>query len=372
MNKIKIFFAGDFCSKPSTSGISIQEELKALICESDISVVNFEVPLKPQDIELPKVSYERFFQNDDVPSFLKSIGFNIFSMANNHLFDWGIEGYKKTTNALKDAYIGAGTYDDAYSVKVLNVSGKRIGFLALCYAARGGVFDDVYNHEGVGCAYINDLKVNHTIIEAKKKLDYLFILPHAGIEYVDAPTPELMARYRDFIDYGADGVIASHPHCPQGWEVYKEKPIFYSLGNFFFNSKNTYDFVAQCPHWYEGVCAILELGDKISFKIINTRNIKNREIVIDYSIDRDKHNEYLCELISNQQKYNLYIDKLVLAKETLLSNIFPVFTSVFSILRFCIICLIKRESIKTVLYDKIKDDDERNIYLKLMGKLLKG
>ena len=92
---------------------------------------------------------------------------------------------------------------------------------------------------------MNDLKVNHIILDAKKELDYLFILPHAGVEYTDAPVPELIARYRDFIDYGADGVIASHPHCPQGWETYKGKPIFYSLGNFLFNSKNTYDFVAQ-------------------------------------------------------------------------------------------------------------------------------
>ena len=274
MSKIKIFLAGDFCSKPSTSGITIQEELKTLIQESDVSIVNFEVPLKPQGIELPKVSYERYFQNDDAPSFLKSIGFRLFSIANNHLFDWGTEGYKKTTEALGNVCFGAGTYEDAYNVKVINVNGKKIGFLALCYAAKEGVFDDVFNHEGVGCAYINDLRVNHIIIEAKKNLDYLFILPHAGIEYIDAPVPELIARYRDFIDYGADGVIASHPHCPQGWETYKEKPIFYSLGNFFFNSKNTYDFVAQCPHWYEGLCVILELDEKVSFKTINTRNIK--------------------------------------------------------------------------------------------------
>ncbi|MBR5352415.1 MAG: CapA family protein [Bacteroidales bacterium] len=68
-------------------------------------------------------------------------------------------------------------------------------------------------------------------------MDYLFVLPHDGIEYVDAPMPETIARYRDFIDYGADGIFGAHLHCPQGWEEYKGRPIFYSLGNFFFNSK---------------------------------------------------------------------------------------------------------------------------------------
>ena len=174
------------------------------------------------------------------------------------------------------------------------------------------MFDDVYQTDGLACAYMNDLKVNHIIIEAKKELDYLFILPHAGVEYTDAPVPELIARYRDFIDYGADGVIASHPHCPQGWETYKEKPIFYSLGNFLFNSKNTYDFVAQRPHWYEGLCVKLILSNgKISQEVINTRNIKNRQIVIDNSTEREVHKNNICDLLRDKNKYDRYLKKMI-------------------------------------------------------------
>lgn len=316
-NNVTIFIAGDFCSKPSTSIISVDEKLKSAIKECDIRIVNFEVPLKPENIELPKVPYERFFQNDDVPEFLKQLGFNLFSIANNHLFDWDEKGYHKTIKALGDTAFGAGSYEEAYNVKVCELNGLKIGFLAVCYAARGGVFDDVYEKDGLGCAYMNDLKVNHVIINAKKELDYLFILPHAGVEYTDAPIPELIARYRDFIDYGADGVIASHPHCPQGWEMYKEKPIFYSLGNFFFNSKNTPDFVAQRPHWYEGLCVKLILSNNnISFEIINTRNIKNREIVIDNSSEREGHNNNICALLKDKNKYDRYLKKIINEKST--------------------------------------------------------
>ena len=73
MSGIKLFFAGDFCSKPSASNIIVDKELRRIISISDISVVNFEVPLKPHNANLPKVHYERFYQNDDVPSFLSSI-----------------------------------------------------------------------------------------------------------------------------------------------------------------------------------------------------------------------------------------------------------------------------------------------------------
>ena len=277
MNEIKLFFAGDFCSKPSTSKITVSEDLKALIKSCDFKVVNFEVPLKPDTVQLPVQKRERFYQHDDTPDFLKNLGFNLFTIANNHAFDWGDEGFRKTKVAFKEASFGAGTYEEANQVKVVEKNGVKIGFLALSFAAYTGVFDDVMKREGLGCAYINDLKVNHIIIEAKKIVDYLFILPHDGIEYIDIPMPETIARYRDFIDYGADGVVGTHPHCPQGWEEYKGKPIFYSLGNFLFNSKEGYDYRAtNRPHWYEGICVILTITDRnLLWEVVNTRNVDN-------------------------------------------------------------------------------------------------
>ncbi len=308
---IRIFFAGDFCSKPSTSRISVSDELKSLIHSCDLKVVNFEVPLKP-DITLPKQKQERFFQHDDVPDFLKGLGFNLFSQANNHAFDWGDEGFKKTKVALGDASFGAGTYEDAYRVKVIEVQGVKIGFLGLSFAAYTGVFNDVTNHEGLGCAYINDLKVNHVITEAKKELDYLFVLPHDGIEYIDIPMPETIARYRDFIDFGADGVIGTHPHCPQGWEEYKGKPIFYSLGNFLFNSKEGYDYRAwNRPHWYEGLCVVMTIENgSLRWEVVNTRNVDNVGIEIDHNDARVRHNDIVCRYIYDKAFYNEYLGKV--------------------------------------------------------------
>ena len=309
--KTKLFFAGDFCSKPSTSKISVSEELKCLIQSCDLAVVNFEVPLKPE-VQLPPQGRERFFQNDDAPDFLRGLGFNLFSQANNHAFDWEDEGFKKTKAALGYAAFGAGTYEEAYKVKVVEVRSVKIGFLAVCFAAYKGVFDDVTKHDGLGCAYINDLKVNHVIMEAKKQVDYLFVLPHDGIEYIDIPLPETIARYRDFIEYGADGVIAAHPHCPQGWEEYKGKPIFYSLGNFLFNSKEGYDYRAwNRPHWYEGLCVVLTIADgKLSWEVVNTKNVDNLAIEMDHLDEREKHNKKICNYLANKELYSNYLKDL--------------------------------------------------------------
>ena len=302
---VKLFFAGDFCSKPSASRITVSSDLKELILSCDFKVVNFEVPLKPENVHLPAQKRERFFQHDDTPDFLRELGFNLFQLANNHTFDWGEEGFKKTKAVLGDASFGAGSYEEAYKIKIVEKNGLKIGFMSLSFAAYTGVFDDVTNHEGLGCAYINDLRVNHDIIRAKKQVDYLFVLPHDGIEYIDIPMPETIARYRDFIDYGADGVIGTHPHCPQGWEIYQGKPIFYSLGNFLFNSKDGYDYRAtNRPHWYEGLCVLMTITDgKLSWEVVNTRNVDNLGIEVDRDEKRDDHNRIICKYLADPKAY---------------------------------------------------------------------
>ena len=311
MSKVRLFFAGDFCSKPSTAKIAVSEELRSLIKSCDLGVVNFEVPLKP-NVELPHQDRERFFQHDDVPEFLNGLGFNLFSLANNHAFDWDDVGFIKTKAALGDAFFGAGTYEEAYQPKIVDVNGTKIGFLGLSFAAYKGVFDDVTKHSGLGCAYINDLIVNHVIIEAKKEVDFLFVMAHDGIEYIDVPLPETISRYHDFIDYGADGVIAAHPHCPQGWESYKGKPVFYSLGNFLFNSKEGYGYRAwNRPHWYEGLGVIIQIdGQNISWDVWSTRNVDNIGIEIDYSEERIRHNELICNYLNNPEAYWSYFNKV--------------------------------------------------------------
>ena len=308
--KMKIFFAGDFCSRPSTAPIKVSDELRSLVQSCDFKVVNFEVPLKPEGISLPSQKRERFYQHDDSPDFLRGLGFNLFQLANNHAFDWGEAGLLKTKKALGKSSFGTGTYDEAYQVKVVEKEGMRVGFLALSFAAYAGVFNDVMNHDGVGCAFINDLKVNHVIIDAKKSVDYLFVLPHDGIEYIDIPLPETIARYRDFIDYGADGVIGTHPHCPQGWEQYKGKPIFYSLGNFLFNSKEGYDYRANDrPHWYEGLCVVLAIEDgTVNWSVVNVRNVDNTCILVDHSDERVKHNDQVCRYLTDKKEYLSYLD----------------------------------------------------------------
>lgn len=228
MAKINIF--GDFCVK-SVENLSFEEDLTRMLQGAALNVVNFEAPVKAaqaKGIEKigPCLSHE-----ENVPKFLENKGFGLVTMANNHSMDYGKEGLLHTISSFETAaVVGAGAWDEAYKVKTVEIEGKKIGFLGLTHHEFGVLTEK--SDGAVGTAWMLHPCVDSLIIKAKSEVDYLFVLPHAGVEHEAYPLPELMDLYRHYIDIGADGVFASHPHIPQGWETYREKPIYYSLGNF--------------------------------------------------------------------------------------------------------------------------------------------
>lgn len=313
-DSIRLFFVGDFCSLVPADDIAVKPELASLIQEADISVCNFETPVKPDGYSVVQdATFTSIFQSSQSVNFLEGLGFDLFSLANNHTFDCGEEGYLETLKLLKKAQsIGAGSFEEAYKVKVIEKNGIKIGFLALTYASFG-VFDNISDGTGLGCAYINHHCVNHIIQDSKKDVDLLIVLAHDGIEYTEAPTHLVRERYKELIDYGADAVVACHPHCPQGWEEYNGHPVFYSLGNFFFNSKTDPAFKTPLPFWYNGLAVSLSVDcatKKITFEVFNTL-VNGRTINIDDSEEIKKRNDYLCGLLNNRELFENYWNKTI-------------------------------------------------------------
>lgn len=231
---IKLNFVGDFFAF-HPENIIIDDKIKNVLKNSNFNIVNFEGPINSKYPPIKK-SGPNICQSKDSIQFLKNLGFNIFTLGNNHSLDYGELGLFETLNKLKDVdAIGANEYERAYSILVKQIYGLKIGFFSLSHY-EFGISESIYKNTGV--AWINDPAINQLIIKIKPELDYLFILPHAGVENIDIPLPIWRNRYKEFIDLGADAVIGSHPHVPQGVEYYKNKPIFYSLGNFFFEIMN--------------------------------------------------------------------------------------------------------------------------------------
>lgn len=303
-----LLFFGDFvCQEPEK--LIFSAEISGLISASDVVYCNCEAPIKGVGCPIAK-SGPALTQSEDSPKCLEDEGFNLIGLANNHMLDMGVGGFEATIKSFhKATTLGAGKKGDVYGVKKLEISGLTLGFLSLTHKEFGTLNDEASDDEQ-GTAWINSSAVNRSIMKAKDMCDYLFVLPHAGVENVDIPLPEWRIRYREFIDLGADAVIASHPHVPQGWEEYQGKPIHYSLGNFIFDSfSNTHG-----PYWNKGLGVKVTIEDdgKISYETLNVK-YENHVLDIDKSTQAEEHDRYLCSLLTDSKAYNEALEKALYA-----------------------------------------------------------
>lgn len=188
---------------------------------------------------------------------LTKAGFNLLTLANNHSFDYGREGFLDTLTHLKKAglsYIGGGRdRAEAESLRVIEKNGLRVGFLG---------FTSTHPEEAwarankPGVAYSDFARFPAVIAAAKPRVDVLVVVFHGGTELAPEPNSIQKAFARAAVEAGADLVVGHHPHVLQPVEVYRGKPILHSIGNFLFVSpspatRNT--VVAQAVLTKQGV-----------------------------------------------------------------------------------------------------------------------
>lgn len=201
--------------------------------EADILFGNLEGPISDKGV---KVGSIYSFCND--PKAIKGLtyaGFDILSVANNHIFDYGREAMEDTFLRLKEGgidYLGGGFDEvEAYSPLIKEINDTKIAFLAYTnlgteyWSARG-------NRSGI--AWLDE-KIPDDIKKAREQTDIAIVSFHFGEEYWSFPTPEQKYLARLAIDSGADLVIGHHSHVIQEIENYKQGYIAYSLGNFIFD-----------------------------------------------------------------------------------------------------------------------------------------
>ena len=180
------------------------------------------------------------------------LGFDVVSLANNHVFDLGIEGLKNTINLLKSngiAYCGAGmNIEEASKPAILHHNGKSVAILAYCmYGNKYLGYVELATDNKPGVNPLECSKVIEDIRRYKNLYDYVVIMPHWGQEYTYYPMPECIQMAYAMIDAGADLVVGSHTHCVQPVLKYKKKTICFSLGNFMFPDFYMYP---PRPIWY--------------------------------------------------------------------------------------------------------------------------
>ena len=254
---MKIAILGDFCIFHDDV-IRVDSAVIDLLSSCDYKILNYEAPLDDKKKHVVKKSGPVLKQHPYSVKLLETLGVDALTLANNHIMDEDVEGFIYTSQRLSHfQMMGVGSWEEAYKVHIIEKDGIKIGFLNFCEKQFGMLSDEwTQGEESIGCAWVNHVKVNQLIVNSAAEVDFLVAIVHAGLEMADVPLPEWRDRYREMIDLGCDAVIAHHPHVVQGYEIFKGKPICYSLGNFCFNggvNNNSMD-------WNIGALAILDIN----------------------------------------------------------------------------------------------------------------
>lgn len=210
--------------------LKIAKDLK----KADILFGNLEGPISDKGRKVGSIY--SFRADPKAIEALKYASFDILSVANNHIFDYGREAMEDTFLRLKEAeidYVGGGfNAKEAHSPVIKEIRGVKIAFLA--YTNLGSKYWTA-NQERSGITELTKEKLEKNVKKAKDIADLVIVSFHFGDEYQtkSSSTQKFWAHLA--IDSGADLVIGHHPHVVQEIENYKGKYIAYSLGNFIFD-----------------------------------------------------------------------------------------------------------------------------------------
>ena len=211
------------------------EKIASTLREADVTIGNLEGPISDKGVN---VGSEYSFRMD--PKYiegLKAAGFDVLSLANNHMFDYTAAALVGTVDRLHAAGIGtAGAGHDYTEANAPHIEelpdGTKIAFLSYTNLMPEG-FSATIERPGISNPDTDDIKSE--ITNLKTSVDLVVLIWHWGVEYEPTSHPREQAIAYELIDAGADLIVGHHPHVPQEIEQYKGTYIAYSLGNFIFD-----------------------------------------------------------------------------------------------------------------------------------------
>ena len=317
---IKILIAGDFCPLDRVSKLidtceyqSILKDIIQYTAQADYSIVNLEAPVVHTEEHAIDKCGPNLKCSDNAVKALKYAGFDMTTLANNHFYDYGDIGVKQTLEACInngiDVVGGGINLSNASKTFYKDIRGVKVAFINCCEHEFS-----IASDSSAGANPLNLIQQYYSIQEAKQLADITIVIVHGGPEHYQLPTPRMKESYRFFIDAGADAVINHHQHCFSGYEIHKNKPIFYGLGNLCFD----WPYKRNLP-WNRGYMVMLEIeSEKVNFKLIPYIQCNDKPCVDIIKDVNDihifyEHINYFNSIIQSdnklQEEYNAYLEK---------------------------------------------------------------
>lgn len=240
MSEVNIYITGDLYVGQNLVDLDLVKEtpnlfheFKKITDDANFVITNLEAPITNNSQYIKKTG-PNLKSPHEIINLIKYLGIDCLCLANNHIMDYGIQGLNDTINLLKEnglEYIGVGDNLKMHlNSKIILLNNIKVGFLNISE----NEWSTVSSHNS-NVHYLDPVINFYQILEAKAKCDYLFLIYHGGVEYLNLPTLRIKSLFRFFIDVGVDCVISHHTHVISGSEIYKGKHIFYGIGNFIFD-----------------------------------------------------------------------------------------------------------------------------------------
>ena len=261
-DEVVLRFVGDICFYDDFSlmstyrdrGSDINNCIDATLLESmrsaDIFMANNEFPYSDRGAPLQNKKYT-FRSKPSNVSILNDMGADIVSLANNHAYDWGPDALVDSFSILKDAkvpFVGAGmNISEAMHPVYFKINGKTISYVSATQIERTGSPDTreaTEDSPGV-LRTLDSTKACAAISDAAANSDFVIMYVHWGSENTDLVDSSQRDLAKKYVDSGADLIIGDHSHCLQGIDYIGNVPVFYSLGNYWFNSKTVDTGIAE-------------------------------------------------------------------------------------------------------------------------------
>ena len=216
----------------------ISDEVLEFLHSANHVIANIEGPLVSQETNKTTEGTAQLLHtmNPEAVKVFRNMHADIWNICNNHMMDAGEKGVEAT---LKEAEkfgaktIGAGMNLAQAMKPVFFDEAGGIGVFSVGY--RRGCKPAGENNAGCFMWHEMDL-IEKTIKEIKSRCRWCVMVVHGGEEFTALPHPYTRDRYLSYLDMGADIVVSHHPHVPMNYERVGDKIIFYSLGNFIFDT----------------------------------------------------------------------------------------------------------------------------------------
>ena len=305
MEPIKIIITGDFCPVLRIERLVFNDQpelvfndLLTELCESDLNIIDLECPLVENGTMINK-SGPHIKASPETIKLLKFANINLAAMANNHIRDYGDDGMMKTISLCRENGI------DTVGIGK-NINEARIPFTATIKGIKIKVHNITENEwsnthgDEPGANPLDLAKNYYDIHKSRREADIVIVVFHGGNEFYELPSPRIKETLRFFADAGATAVISHHTHVASGYEVYNGVPIFYSLGNFCYDSTEMHE-----EGWNYGYVVLLKINEITEFEIIPViQNSTNPGVHRLYGSERDHflHRiDTLNEIIANDK-----------------------------------------------------------------------